>query len=71
MQWYENHIAEQYRSETSVFDAEYAFDSYKQYRLEIWKIKWEKCNNCSKNKICEWPWVEYPELFWWDEFNPI
>ena len=35
------------------------------------KSKSEKSKDCIKNRNCEWPWREYPELYWWDEFKPI
>lgn len=71
MQWYEYAITEQYLIESSVFDEAYRVDSYTNYRLYGWKSKQEKCKQCKKFSICEWPWKEYPELFGWGEFIPI
>jgi hypothetical protein len=71
MEWYENHIWEQYLWDTSVFDAAYETKSYKEYRLSEWKIKREECIKCKIYSKCEWPWIEYPELFWWEEFKII
>jgi MoaA/NifB/PqqE/SkfB family radical SAM enzyme len=71
MQWYEYAITEQYLPEASVYDWAYIIDSFKNYRLNEWKVKHEKCLKCKMNIKCEWPWIEYPELFWWDEFIPI
>ncbi len=71
MQWHEYAITEQYLWEASVYDAEYVMDSFTNYRLVQWKTKSKKCLECKMNHKCEWPWIEYPELFWWDEFKPI
>lgn len=71
MQWYEYAIAEKIMPETSVIDAEYKIDSYADYRWAEWKTKREECKKCSKYKICEWPWKEYPEMYGWEEFIPI
>lgn len=72
MKWYERAIAEsEYMPETQIFDAEQIIDSYNKYRWERWKIKWKPCQKCKLNNRCEWPWREYPEIYWWDEFKPI
>lgn len=71
MQWYEWAISENIMPETTVVDAEYRTESYAEYRWNQWKAKRYECNLCSKNKICEWPWKEYPEMYWWNEFIPI
>jgi MoaA/NifB/PqqE/SkfB family radical SAM enzyme len=31
----------------------------------------DKCNWCKYNKLCWWPAVNYKELYWYDEINPI
>lgn len=72
MKWYEWAIAEyNFMPETTVVDAECRTESYADYRWNEWKAKQEKCKKCIKYKICEWPWKEYIEIFWWDEFKPI
>lgn len=71
MQWYEWAIAENVMPETSVVDAEWKIDSYADYRWNEWKSKREKCKKCIHYSKCEWPWKEYPEMYWWDEFQPI
>lgn len=71
MKWYEWAIAENMMPETTVVDAEYRTENYADYRWSEWKTKWEECKKCSKNNICEWPWKEYPDMYWWDEFIPI
>lgn len=71
MQWYEWAIAENIMPETTVHDAEYTIDSYADYRWSEWKAKREECKKCKKYRFCEWPWKEYPEMYGWDEFEPI
>jgi len=71
MQGYEYAIAENTIPETSVLEAEYTVESFSDYRLNEGKIKWDKCKKCKKYDICEGPWREYPEIFGWDEFNPL
>ena len=71
MKGYENSISENIMPETTVLDAEYKIDSYADYRWTEGKSKSEKCKECNKYNICEWPWKEYPEIYGWDEFIPI
>ena len=72
MEWYEWAIAEyNFMPETTVVDAEYRTESYFEYRIKDWKAKRGECNKCIRNNICEWPWKEYVELYWWEEFQPI
>lgn len=72
MQWYEWAIAEyNFMPETTVYDGEKMTKSYIDYRLNEWKLKRKECLKCSRNTVCEWPWKEYPELYWWEEFKPI
>lgn len=71
MQWYEWAIAENIMPETTVYDAEYVIDSYADYRWTEWKAKRGECKKCSKYKMCEWPWKEYPDMYGWDEFIAI
>ncbi len=71
MRWYEWAIAENVMPETSVVDAEYKIESYEEYRWTEWKAKREECKKCLKYNVCEWPWKEYPDIYWWDEFIPI
>jgi len=71
MQWYEWAIAENMMPETTVHDAEYVIESYADYRWSDWKSKREECKNCSKYRFCEGPWKEYPEMYGWDEFEPL
>jgi len=71
MIWYEYAITEQYLWDSSVYDAAYVMDDFAKYRINEWKVKTESCKKCKMNYKCEGPWIEYPKLFWWDEFIPI
>jgi MoaA/NifB/PqqE/SkfB family radical SAM enzyme len=71
MQWYERAIAETTVPDTAVYDWEWKLDSYSDYRWSEGKAKRDECKKCIKNSVCEWPWREYPDLYWWDEFKPI
>lgn len=71
MQWYERAISEVVVPETTIYDANWKLDSYADYRWNEGKAKRKECEWCSKYKICEWPWKEYPQIYWWDEFTPI
>lgn len=71
MQGYEYAVAESVMPESSINDAEYVIEDYADYRWSLWKVKGKKCRWCAKYDVCEWPWKEYPEMFWWDEFHPI
>jgi MoaA/NifB/PqqE/SkfB family radical SAM enzyme len=44
---------------------------WEKYRETKGRIKEKKCEECQHFDICEGPWVEYPQIFGWDEFNPI
>jgi MoaA/NifB/PqqE/SkfB family radical SAM enzyme len=71
MQGYEKYISENYIPETEIRAYGYIDLDYTNTRLTSSKIKFEKCKICSKFKICEGPWKEYPERFGEDEFRPI
>ena len=55
----------------AVYDADFSLEDYAEYRKNEGKKKAEKCKKCKYYKICEGPWKEYPDVFGWDEFNPI
>jgi len=71
MQGYESYIAESIIPETMIFDADRVIESYTQERRNQGKLKGPPCMECTRCKICEGPWREYPELFGWDEFKPV
>lgn len=72
MKGYEWAIAEyNYMPETTVVDAEHRTESYADYRWNQGKTKRDECKKCLRYSVCEWPWKEYPEIYWWEEFQPI
>ena len=71
MQGYEECVAEQIIPEGPVFDGNVHLENYSDYRRNIGKAKAEKCKKCKYYSRCEGPWREYPELYGWDEFNPV
>ena len=72
MDGFENYIAECGKiPEGAVYDAELKLDNYESYRKTVGKKKAKKCKKCKYFNICEGPWKEYPEIFGWEEFQPI
>ena len=55
----------------AVYDADFSIDNYEDYRRNHGKKKGEKCKKCKYYNICEGPWKEYPDIFGWDEFEPV
>ena len=68
---YEKYVAERIMPEVHVFDAEEDIKDYSKYRQNQGKAKGPRCKECSMNGECEGPWKEYPEIFGWDEFEPV
>jgi len=71
MQGFEDCIAERIMPETLIFDADYRIESYRSYRLTEGKAKGPRCRECRYDPVCEGPWKEYPEMFGWEEFEPV
>lgn len=71
MKGYEAYVAERIIPETTVFDAEGTIESYTRARLDEGKARREECGKCVYHGACEGPWREYPEIFGWEEFEPI
>jgi MoaA/NifB/PqqE/SkfB family radical SAM enzyme len=71
MKGYENYIAESWIPESAVVDADLVMEDYSYYRKNYGKAKGPDCKPCKYYKICEGPWKEYPQIFGWEEFNPI
>jgi len=71
MQGYEEYISEKFIPETEIktgisFDKDFSTTRQKQG-----KAKFQQCQNCVFNAICEGPWKEYPKKFGNKEFKPI
>ena len=45
--------------------------NYAETRRNVAKKKGPGCTECKYFRICEGPWVEYPERFGFDEFLPV
>ncbi len=71
MTGYEPYVAELIIPRTTVFDADMMLNDYTEYRLTEGKAKGPNCRSCVYFDRCEGPWVEYPELFGWEEFQPV
>ena len=71
MQGYEDYIAEKIMPETKIVDAEGVIENFSDYRLNKGKAKREECKICKYFQVCEGPWKEYPEIYGWEEFQPI
>jgi hypothetical protein len=68
---YEEFIGESYMPETTVYDAKYVTESYKEYRWNEGKVRCSDCTLCLYKDRCEGPWKEYPEIYGWEEFKPV
>ncbi|MEA3306210.1 MAG: radical SAM protein [Elusimicrobiota bacterium] len=71
MKGYEHCVAEQVIPEGPVSDADIYVESYGDYRRDEGKTKAKKCKKCLYFEKCEGPWREYPEIYGWDEFEPV
>ncbi len=71
MSGYEDHVAERIIPATKIFDAERIIEDYTHLRRTEGKAKGPRCQECAYFKSCEGPWREYPEMFGWDEFEPV
>ncbi|MCX6744497.1 MAG: radical SAM protein [Candidatus Parcubacteria bacterium] len=71
MQGYGYYIAEKQIPETQIYDGDGLLKNYKEYRTIRGKVKREECKKCKFFNDCEGPWKEYPEIYGWDEFNPV
>jgi MoaA/NifB/PqqE/SkfB family radical SAM enzyme len=71
LEGYEEYVAERIIPKTRIYDANFVVEEYGDYRRDCGKIRSNKCNECKYVKVCEGPWKEYPELFGWDEFDPV
>lgn len=71
MRGYESYVAERVIPDALVYDADQVIADYTEYRRSEGKQKREACRYCRWDSQCEGPWREYPELFGWEEFEPV
>lgn len=71
MEGYEEYLSQPKMPEADVFDADFVVEDYGDYRRNEGKAKAPKCEKCKYYKVCEGPWKEYPEIFGWEEFEPV
>jgi len=71
MKYYENYLAENLIPSTKIYDANLVIDDFNKVRKDEGKTKGSRCHNCKYYGVCEGPWKEYPDVFGWEEFNPI
>lgn len=72
MKGYEKHIAEKFIPETEVRGMSWQnTDNFTQIRQIFGKAKFNQCQECLFNIICEGPWKEYPDKYGNSEFIPI
>jgi len=70
MAGYESYIAENNIPKTKVV-AESVLEDYDYYRKNEGKVKRAECQTCFYNNVCEGPWKEYPQIYGWEEFQPV
>lgn len=68
---YEQYIAERIMPEAMVIENQFKIRDYKEYRINLGKMKGSCCSGCLYFSICEGPWREYPEIFGWEEFKSV
>lgn len=72
MKGYEDYVAEKVIPETEIKGAEHQnTNNFTNERQTKGKTKFEQCDECVHNKICEGPWREYPEKRGDDEFKTV
>lgn len=71
MKGYYQCVAERIIPEGPVADADIYIKNYGDWRRSQGKVKRKECGACRWFALCEGPWREYPELYGWDEFEPV
>jgi len=71
MEGYEKYCSELYIPSTEIRDINFYDPAFEKTRKEYGKSKFQQCNECKFDLICEGPWREYPEKRGSDEFKPI
>lgn len=71
MNGYEKYISEKIIPLTEIKTGDSFVDNFTDMRKAEGKIKFKQCKKCKYDRICEGPWMEYPERFGSDEFKPV
>ena len=71
MRGFESCISEAYISDMVIADLGISILDFTSVRRVEEKLKGGRCPECAYFNKCEGPWRQYPELFGWDEFEPI
>ncbi|MFH1540005.1 MAG: radical SAM protein [bacterium] len=71
MRGYEDCVSEAYIPDTVVADLGISILDFTGVRREEEKLKGERCPECVHFSKCEGPWRQYPEMFGWEEFEPV
>lgn len=71
MRGFESCISEAYISDMVIADLGISILDFTSVRRVEEKLKGERCPECAYFIKCEGPWRQYPEMFGWDEFEPV
>jgi MoaA/NifB/PqqE/SkfB family radical SAM enzyme len=71
MKGYEQCVAERIIPEGPVADGDIYVKNFGDWRRSEGKAKRKECRSCRWFAVCEGPWREYPELYGWNEFQPV
>ena len=66
----ELHIPQDEYTELKQYGSDEKILDWNKVRLEI-KQKFPQCKECRFDKVCEGPWIEYPQFYGGDEFIPV
>lgn len=69
-QW-ESHAVENVHTYRKVIDSQGDIEDFHGHRMSRLKAHGPACAGCSRARLCEGPWAEYPERFSWKEFVPV
>lgn len=71
MKGYEKYCSEHYIPSTEIRDKDSYDQAFEETRKNKGKMKFDKCRECKWDSTCEGPWIEYPEYFGDEEFQPV
>ena len=71
MEGYEDRVSQLYIPPGEIRGQEEIVEDFETVRQEADKVKAPKCRDCRFFKVCEGPWKEYPQVYGFDEFEPV